>query len=204
MTRISLTLLIAGMAVSSHAARVNLFEENTYECADGTPIAMIDINGLDHTKPHVVMRELTHKVGGHFSQQTFEAEKRKLQDLDLFTDITVTCEPFSESINDMLGAPDEPVPEPVAVTQTEEPSPYTDTLSSFVTQLTSNTDALSSVFSTLSTESDSLSAFVARFPTVTDELSSIVSQLASNTDSLAALISRLSSDIGTLSWGPLQ
>ena len=200
MTRISLTLLLAGMAVSSQAARVNLFEENTYECADGTPIAMIDIDGLDHTKPHVVMRELTHKVGGHFSQQTFEAEKRKLQDLDLFTDITVTCEPFSESINDMLGALDEPAPEPApVVARDEEPSPYVDTLSSFVSRLASNTDALSSLFSTLSKDSDALSAFVARFSASTDELTSIVSQLASNTDSLAALISRLSSDIGTFS-----
>ena len=200
MTRISLTLLLAGLAVTSYAAKVNLFEENTYECADGTPIATIDLQGLDHTKPHVVMRELTHKIGGHFSQQTFEEEKRRLQDLDLFTDITVTCEPFSESINDMLGALDEPVPEPTpVVTQIDSPLPYSDTLSTFVSKMAANTDALSSQFSQLSVNSDSLSAFVARYPVNSDELSSIVSQLASDTDSLSALISRLSSNIGTLS-----
>lgn len=194
-----LTLLLAGVSVSSHAAKVNLFEENTYECAEGTPIATIELEGLEYTKPHVVTRELIHKVGDFFSQKTFATEKRKLQDLDLFTDITVTCEPFRESINEMLGVTDDPVSEPAPiVAQEEDPSPYLDTLSSFVSRLTSNTDALSLLFSALSTDSDSLSAFVARFSASTGELSSIVSQLASNTDSLSTLISRLSSNIGSL------
>ena len=61
-------------------------------CADGTKIESIDLEGLKHTKPHVVWRELSHKVGSTFSQKTFEAEKLRLQDLDLFTEITVTCE----------------------------------------------------------------------------------------------------------------
>ena len=138
MTKITITLLLAGGMAFSNAAQFNVFQENSYECADGTPIATIDLDGLEHTKPHVVMRELTHKIGGHFSQQTFEVEKRRLQDLDLFTDITVTCEPFSESINDMLGALDESVPEPAPiVTQDDTPSPHVDTLSSFVSRMAS-------------------------------------------------------------------
>ena len=100
MTRITLTLLLAGV-VSSFAS---IFEEKTYECSDGTPIAKIELQGLERTKSHVVLRELTHKVGNSFSHQIFDVEKLKLQDLDLFTDISVTCEPFSESINDLLGA----------------------------------------------------------------------------------------------------
>ena len=61
-------------------------------CASGAKIESIDLDGLKYTKPHVVWRELSHKVGGVFSQETFEAEKLRLQDLDLFTEITVTCE----------------------------------------------------------------------------------------------------------------
>ena len=61
-------------------------------CADGTKIESIDLEGLKHTKPHVVWRELSHKVGGVFSQATFEAEKLRLQDLDLFTEISVSCD----------------------------------------------------------------------------------------------------------------
>ena len=61
-------------------------------CADGTKIESIDLEGLKHTKPHVVWRELSHKVGSTFSQKTFEAEKLRLQDLDLFTEISVSCD----------------------------------------------------------------------------------------------------------------
>ena len=61
-------------------------------CADGAKIESIDFDGLKYTKPHVVWRELSHKVGGVFSQATFEAEKLRLQDLDLFTEISVSCD----------------------------------------------------------------------------------------------------------------
>ena len=61
-------------------------------CADGAKIESIDLDGLKYTKPHVVWRELSHKVGGVFSQATFEAEKLRLQDLDLFTEISVSCD----------------------------------------------------------------------------------------------------------------
>lgn len=61
-------------------------------CADGAKIESIDFDGLKYTKPHVVWRELSHKVGDVFSQATFEAEKLRLQDLDLFTEISVSCD----------------------------------------------------------------------------------------------------------------
>jgi outer membrane protein assembly factor BamA len=37
----------------------------------------------------VVERELLNKVGEPFTAENFEAEKRRLQDLDLFTEVSV-------------------------------------------------------------------------------------------------------------------
>lgn len=62
-------------------------------CADGVVVSSIEFKGLEHTKPRVVERELLNKVGEPFSAEKFEAEKLRLQDLDLFTEITVTCTP---------------------------------------------------------------------------------------------------------------
>lgn len=62
-------------------------------CAEGTVIASMDFQGLEHTNPRVVQRELLNKVGEPYSAENFEAEKLRLQDLDLFTDITVECSP---------------------------------------------------------------------------------------------------------------
>ena len=62
-------------------------------CADGTLIASVNFVGLEHTKPRVVERELLNKVGEPYSSEKFEAEKLRLQDLDLFTEITVACAP---------------------------------------------------------------------------------------------------------------
>lgn len=62
------------------------------ECAEGTAIAQVNFEGLKHTKPRVVERELLNRSGEPFSQEKFEAEKRRLQDLDLFTEISVSCE----------------------------------------------------------------------------------------------------------------
>lgn len=61
-------------------------------CPEGTVISSISYEGLEHTKPRVVERELLNKVGVPFSVEKFEAEKRRLQDLDLFTEISVGCE----------------------------------------------------------------------------------------------------------------
>jgi outer membrane protein assembly factor BamA len=62
------------------------------ECQDGVAVSSIDFDGLKHTNPRVVERELLNRSGEPFSQEKFEAEKRRLQDLDLFTEISVSCE----------------------------------------------------------------------------------------------------------------
>ena len=61
-------------------------------CVDGTVVASIGFEGLEHTKPRVVERELLNRVGEPFSQEKFEAEKLRLQDLDLFTEVAVSCD----------------------------------------------------------------------------------------------------------------
>ena len=61
-------------------------------CTDGTVISSVRFEGLEHTNPRVVERELLNKAGEAFSTEKFEAEKHRLQDLDLFTDITVSCD----------------------------------------------------------------------------------------------------------------
>ena len=88
------TFLWAGLFsafVSANAAESDSLHVNSDQCSDGAKIESIEFEGLEHTKPRVVWRELTHKVGGEFSQKTFESEKLRLQDLDLFTDIYVSC-----------------------------------------------------------------------------------------------------------------
>ena len=66
------------------------------ECPDGVAVASIEFEGLKHTKPRVVERELQNRVGEQFAAEKFEAEKRRLQDLDLFTEISVSCEKVGE------------------------------------------------------------------------------------------------------------
>ena len=88
------TFLLAGIVsafVSANAAETDSLRVDSDQCVDGAKIESIEFEGLEHTKPRVVWRELTHKVGGEFSQKTFESEKLRLQDLDLFTDIYVSC-----------------------------------------------------------------------------------------------------------------
>ena len=198
MKKLTPILLLSGIVSIAIASPSFSYTAESSECAEGTPIASIEVKGLEHTQPHVVMRELLHKVGKRYSQETFENEKRRLQDLDLFTEITVSCERNDESINDMLGEGGEPAPTP-SYAEYEVASPNEDSLSSFVAQLTSNTDALSSLFSQLSSNTDSLSSLVKRLAANTDSLSTVISLLSSNTDSLSTLISRLSSNIGALS-----
>ena len=60
-------------------------------CPEGTVVSAIRFEGLEHTNPRVVQRELLNKAGEPFSAEKFETEKRRLQDLDLFTDIEVSC-----------------------------------------------------------------------------------------------------------------
>ena len=90
-----------------------LCAKDTPSCAEGTLISAISFEGLEHTKSRVVERELLNRVGEPFSAEKFEAEKRRLQDLDLFTEITVSC---SANLN-------------------SSDSPREDSLSSFVSRL---------------------------------------------------------------------
>lgn len=93
-------------------------------CAEGALISAISFEGLEHTKPRVVERELLNRVGEPFSAEKFEAEKRRLQDLDLFTEITVSC---SANLN-------------------SSDSPREDSLSSLVSRLSSVTYSFKEIF----------------------------------------------------------
>lgn len=62
------------------------------ECSEGALVSSIKFEGLVHTRNRVVERELQNKVGETFSAKKFETEKLKLQDLDLFTEISADCE----------------------------------------------------------------------------------------------------------------
>lgn len=97
--------LLAGIVsafVSANAAESDSLRVDSDQCSDGAKIESIEFEGLEHTKPRVVWRELTHKVGGEFSQKTFESEKLRLQDLDLFTDIYVSCKTFGDSLSSLV------------------------------------------------------------------------------------------------------
>ena len=61
-------------------------------CPEGTVISSIQYEGLEHTKKRVVDRELLNKAGETFSAEKFELEKRRLQDLDLFTSVSARCD----------------------------------------------------------------------------------------------------------------
>lgn len=61
-------------------------------CVDGAAVTSLNMEGLEHTSRRVVERELQNRVGEPFSLQKFNAEKLKLQDLDLFTEISVSCD----------------------------------------------------------------------------------------------------------------
>lgn len=66
--------------------------DSSIGCPNGTVISSISYEGLEHTKPRVVERELLNKVGETFSAEKFELEKRRLQDLDLFTSVSARCD----------------------------------------------------------------------------------------------------------------
>lgn len=83
---VALTILVSTAFADSAAA------PKTAACVDGAPVTSIKLDGLKNTRPHVVTRELLHREGGTFSLAAFRQEKSKLQDLDLFTDVNVTCD----------------------------------------------------------------------------------------------------------------
>ena len=82
--------LVLGIAPVAAFASFDTFAKG---CTDGAVVTSIELEGLEHTKPRVVKRELLNRAGEPFSLEKFEAEKRRLQDLDLFTEISVSCMP---------------------------------------------------------------------------------------------------------------
>ena len=78
------TICLAGGAFAEPAAPA--------ACPEGASVSSVSFEGLKHTKPRVVERELLNRAGEPFSQEKFEMEKARLQDLDLFTEISVSCE----------------------------------------------------------------------------------------------------------------
>lgn len=77
----ALALLLASLGLAAQAT-----------CTDGTVVQSIRLEGLKHTNPRVVERELVNREGEPFTAEKFEAEKLRLQDLDLFTEVSVSCE----------------------------------------------------------------------------------------------------------------
>ena len=81
----ALALLLASLGLAAQAT-----------CTDGTVVQSIRPEGLKHTNPRVVERELVNREGEPFTAEKFEAEKLRLQDLDLFTEVSVSCEKAGE------------------------------------------------------------------------------------------------------------
>lgn len=52
-------------------------------------IGSISLEGLRHTRPEVVQRQLRHREGGSFNCSDWQAERNRLADLDVFADIEV-------------------------------------------------------------------------------------------------------------------
>ena len=77
----ALALLLASLGLAAQGT-----------CTDGTVVQSIRLEGLKHTNPRVVERELVNREGEPFTAEKFEAEKLRLQDLDLFTEVSVACE----------------------------------------------------------------------------------------------------------------
>lgn len=82
-------LILASFVFSSNVQSAMLGNQI---CIDGALIDAVRFEGLKHTSEHVIERELLHKAGNTFSGNDFEIEKLRLQDLDLFTEISVSCE----------------------------------------------------------------------------------------------------------------
>lgn len=87
-----LKILGVGFCFLSVSAYAESVQNLTKECFDGVKISSIRYEGLKYTSPKVVERELMHRAGSSFSQEMFKTEKLRLQDLDLFTDVSVKCE----------------------------------------------------------------------------------------------------------------
>lgn len=80
-------------------AFVSAFAYTGEGCRDGVPVGEISFNGLTRTKPHVVERELAMKSGVPYSDSLFTADARRLESLDLFSDIRLSCTQSGEKQN---------------------------------------------------------------------------------------------------------
>lgn len=60
-------------------------------CQENTPVAGLVLAGLEHTRPEVVRRELLHAPGKPYHALDWQAEKRRLESLDLFALVELSC-----------------------------------------------------------------------------------------------------------------
>lgn len=60
-------------------------------CPENTRVDSLALLGLVHTQETVVRRELLHQVGKSFHSADWEAEKRRLESLDLFAEVELEC-----------------------------------------------------------------------------------------------------------------
>ncbi len=90
------SLLILIFAVSAQGLETSQVpvRDSTGLCHEGCgqKIATMDFSGLGTTRTDVVTRELRNRVGQVFSCTAWEEERERLQDLDIFADITLKTE----------------------------------------------------------------------------------------------------------------
>lgn len=67
-------------------------------CADGQVISKIEFLELKNTRTRVIERELTHKKGLTFSKELWLKEKGRLESLDLFTEVRLSCKNDPEGL----------------------------------------------------------------------------------------------------------
>ena len=74
------------------------FAAITPSCEEGFPVTKITFSGLHSTRHRVVARELLNQVSKPFSLQQWDAELRRLQGLDLFSEVTLACEKGADGL----------------------------------------------------------------------------------------------------------
>ena len=81
------------------------FAQLSPACREGAPVLARDLSGLAHVRAEVVTRELRNQVGKPFSAQAWTEERKALEDLDLFAQVSVTCRDTTLSIGSNELAP---------------------------------------------------------------------------------------------------
>ena len=67
-------------------------------CRENAPVASVSYSGLSLTDPKVVTRELLNGTDRAFSAADYAVEKRRLEGLDLFSDIDLICTERGDSL----------------------------------------------------------------------------------------------------------